>query len=410
MATHALFSFTLLATSVFAQHAPLNTPAADTNNPKLAGKRFPFNALPYKADTSPPNATTLNYRGTQTGYNQCNSTTAGPNSLCQTALLNSIDDFCLWAPPNPNSPIGDTEHEEVAWCTKPQHGARQIPAGAITGLQFIKTPSYVLVAGHLKQEMLNMPAGDYGGELDSGGQDLRGNPIGGLVYSENLSGGKDGQPAQSPLWHSFIGGGIFCFKACDMNAANSVGLCYHKLDRIGCTYNIPTALEDNVFLSCLGDDQQPPGVYTSDGKVVTYTQPPESLGAITSMPYEAVLPATSACTTFKSAELFAGLPAGAGVPVDSNPASQTGAASAPTQVGTSALSVPTVAGAGSTPSYPLAAPSSPSTPLSDAADASQTGSPDSLGTTDGTGAAGHSMELSILGGLAAVLFAVVLRI
>lgn len=33
--------------------------------------------------------------------------------------------------------------------------------------------------------------------------------------------------------------------------------------------------------------------------MVTYTQPPESLGAITSMPYDAVLPATSACTTCK---------------------------------------------------------------------------------------------------------------
>lgn len=40
MATHTLFALTLLAASAIAQHAPLNTPAADTSLPKLAGKRF----------------------------------------------------------------------------------------------------------------------------------------------------------------------------------------------------------------------------------------------------------------------------------------------------------------------------------------------------------------------------------
>lgn len=97
---------------------------------------------------------------------------------------------------------------------------------------------------------------------------------------------------------SFIGGGIFCFKARAVYLALVRELIYvtiglrherserrrpvlrkslasvlapshilqHKLDRLGCTYNIPTAMEDNVFLSCLGDDQQPPGVYTSNGQ------------------------------------------------------------------------------------------------------------------------------------------------
>ncbi|KZW00543.1 hypothetical protein EXIGLDRAFT_721314 [Exidia glandulosa HHB12029] len=394
MAAHALFALTLLAASAAAQHAPLNTPAADTANPKLAGKRFPFNQIPFKADTSPPNATTLNYRGAQSGYNQCNSTTAGQNSMCQTAMLNSIDDFCLWGPQDPNSPIGNTEGEEVAWCTKPQWGARTIPAGAITGLQFIKTPSYVLVAGHINQQLLNLPANDYGGELDSGGQDLRGNPIGGLVYSTQLSGGK-GLPAQSPLWHSFIGGGIFCFKACDMNAANSVGLCYHKLDRLGCAWNIPTAMEPNTFLSCLGDDQQPPGVYTSNGQVLTYTQPPESLGEISTMPYEVSLPATSACTTFKSAEIFAGLPSGAGIPSDPNPATKTSTSTTTTAV----VSTPTFSSTGRLPTTRIPTTTSDS----DAADATST-------DPAGTGAAGRSVELSFFIGAAAVLFAVAARI
>ncbi|KAM0746762.1 hypothetical protein T439DRAFT_329458 [Meredithblackwellia eburnea MCA 4105] len=32
----------------------------------------------------------------QYGYNGCDASTAGPNSLCQTVNLNSLNDFCLW--------------------------------------------------------------------------------------------------------------------------------------------------------------------------------------------------------------------------------------------------------------------------------------------------------------------------
>lgn len=51
----------------------------------LAAKRFDYDNLPYKADTC------SGERGEQVGYNRCNSTTAGPTSLCQTAIVNSID-------------------------------------------------------------------------------------------------------------------------------------------------------------------------------------------------------------------------------------------------------------------------------------------------------------------------------
>jgi hypothetical protein len=40
---------------------------------------------PYQADTNAGD------RGPQFGYNLCNSTTEGPNSLCQTAMVNNID-------------------------------------------------------------------------------------------------------------------------------------------------------------------------------------------------------------------------------------------------------------------------------------------------------------------------------
>ncbi|KAG5642763.1 hypothetical protein DXG03_002142 [Asterophora parasitica] len=65
--------------------------------------------VPYKVDTEPHLI-----RGAQTGYNICNSTTQNQDSLCQTSFINSIDDFCLWAPIDPNSIVGDIEGEMVA--------------------------------------------------------------------------------------------------------------------------------------------------------------------------------------------------------------------------------------------------------------------------------------------------------
>jgi hypothetical protein len=105
----------------------------------------------------------------------------------------------LWAPPSPNSTIGDTEQEEVAWCTKPGHGTRLIPNGALQGVQYLVTSEYIQIAGFIDQTQVNMNVDDYGGELDPHGADLvslliflvrleltfnqRGNPLGGLMYS-----------------------------------------------------------------------------------------------------------------------------------------------------------------------------------------------------------------------------------
>lgn len=49
----------------------------------------------------------------------------------------------MWGPQHPDGLIGNVEGEAVAWCTKPGHGTRLIPAGAITGLQYVQTPDYV---------------------------------------------------------------------------------------------------------------------------------------------------------------------------------------------------------------------------------------------------------------------------
>ena len=127
-------------------------------------------------------------RGTQSGYNRCNSTTQNQDSLCQTILVNNISgafsskflflhetdvflDFCIWAPGKPNSTIADTEGEEVGWCTKNGYGTRGIVPGTFTGLQVLRTSQYLQIIGFINQGMVNMQPGDFGGELDSGGQD-----------------------------------------------------------------------------------------------------------------------------------------------------------------------------------------------------------------------------------------------
>lgn len=153
--------------------------------------------------------------------------------MCQTAFLNHLDDFCIWAPSKPNSIIADTEGIEVAWCTRPGRGTRLIPEGALTGLQFMRTPAYLAIVGYLKGPLLNIKKGDSGGELDPHGAgmlapplpsfvgvalalcesflkkivpDLRGNPLGGLMYSNGFpsNGGNNNSYQQVIEWHKFV--------------------------------------------------------------------------------------------------------------------------------------------------------------------------------------------------------------
>jgi hypothetical protein len=103
-----------------------------------------------------------------------------------------------------------------------------------------------------------------------------------------------------------MGGNAFCFKACDPAGAHPADYCQHIYDRIGCSYNAPNNAQNNSFTSCKGDNQDYPGIYTdSSGTVQTYTQPPESLGAISTMPYQPRVPASSQCVTYSSAALYA---------------------------------------------------------------------------------------------------------
>ena len=58
-----------------------------------------------------------------------------------------------------------------------------------------------MITGLIDQTKLNIQDGDYGGELDSGGQDERGNPIGGQMYATAFN--SDYQ--QIKWWTEFIG-------------------------------------------------------------------------------------------------------------------------------------------------------------------------------------------------------------
>ena len=266
----------------------------------LASKRFEYPAgIPYQADTE-----TGLVRGVQYGYNLCNGTTEGPESKCQTAFVNSLEDFCLWGAPEPNSVVGDTEGESVAWCTKPGRGTRLIPQGALQGVQFMRTPDYVQVVGFIDQKLINIESADFGGEMDPHGADLRGNPLGGLVYSTAWS-GNNNTYQQVLEWHNFMGANQFCFKACDPAGQNDEKFCEHIFDRIGCAYNAPNAAKNGTFESCQGDNQDFPGVYTQGGQTLTYTQPPE--GVEPSPPYTARVPSSSNCQQFDSASLYTAL-------------------------------------------------------------------------------------------------------
>ncbi|KAG6853868.1 hypothetical protein C0991_000475 [Blastosporella zonata] len=322
----ALLAFAIAVTSAAAQAPESTFPATP-----LASKHYAYpTGIPYKVDTD-----TNLIRGQQYGYNQCNSTTENQQSLCQTSMLNSLDDFCLWAPDPANSTVADMEGEMVAWCTKPGRGTRLIPAGALQGVQFMRTPDYVQVVGFIDQTQVHIAAGDWGGELDPHGADLRGNPMGGLMYSNAWSGSADAY-TQVIEWHNFMGGNAFCLKACDPAGPNAAKFCQHIYDRIGCAYNAPNNAQNGTFESCLGDNQDFPGIYTENGVVMTYTQPAEALGVISTMPYQPNVPASSSCTPFTSAVLYSAIASVTGdVPVASATTTSGAAATSGASSGTS---------------------------------------------------------------------------
>lgn len=133
-----------------------------------------------------------------------------------------------------------------------------------------------------------------------------------------------------------MGGNSFCFKACDPNKPDDEKYCEHRLDRIGCAYNAPNNAKNGTFESCEGENQDFPGVYTENGQVMTYSQPPESLGPITTMPYTPRVPASSNCVTYTSSAIYTALPTPS-IKIDVAPTGASGSGSpSGTRIGTAA--------------------------------------------------------------------------
>ncbi|KAJ7102723.1 hypothetical protein C8R44DRAFT_640605 [Mycena epipterygia] len=186
-------------------------------------------------------------------------TAINQTSMARLLSVNSIDDFCIFAPPYLAN-ISDTETIEVAWCTKPRNNARVIPDGTITGVTFLKTDFYVQLMGTGDFRKLNIPEGDFGGELDPHGAYGSGNPIGGNVTT-NVVDGTD-QPIAE--WMLYIDYNQFCLRACtNANLTYSAAfMCWHELDEMGCNFAMPgTYNPPGTFETCDADVAYPPGWY-----------------------------------------------------------------------------------------------------------------------------------------------------
>ncbi|KAI8461457.1 hypothetical protein BY996DRAFT_4573462 [Phakopsora pachyrhizi] len=211
--------------------------------------------LPYKSDAS----------GGQKGYNRCGSR-AKPDSMCQTAFIKSVDDFCFFAPPTVMS-VGEAERVSVSYCSKDGYGSRLFPKGTFKNVQYVRTPHYVQLTGMGDFTKVNIPKGDAGGELEifaSHRADGHGNPIGGLVF---------GEIGQFDHWTEFISDNEFCIRAC-YNDYQSQKYCQHIYDVMGCTWNIPGNYDGPGYQQCIGDSvPHPMGEYTRpNGSVYTWHQ------------------------------------------------------------------------------------------------------------------------------------------
>ena len=67
---------------------------------------------------------------------------------------------------------------------------------------------------------------------------------------------------------------------------------------------MPNNAQDGVFEVCDSDAMGLPGVYTTNGQTTMYTQPDESLGPITTVPYTPSIPSSSNCQTYQSSDLY----------------------------------------------------------------------------------------------------------
>ncbi|KAE9404238.1 hypothetical protein BT96DRAFT_813783, partial [Gymnopus androsaceus JB14] len=187
-------------------------------------------------------------------------TSINQTSDARLLTINSIDDWCIFAPPEVAN-ISDSETFEVAWCTQARNNARVIPDGTITGVSLLKTDSYVQIMGYGNLTRLNIPNGDFGGELDPHGATGAGNPVGGNVTT-NMT--VDGQTINVAEWMLYVDYNQFCFRACTWanETYSAAAMCWHELDEMGCEFVMPGNYEfNNTFETCEADVAYPPGKY-----------------------------------------------------------------------------------------------------------------------------------------------------
>jgi len=233
----------------------------------------------------------------QTGTNQC-GTGNNASSLCQNLYVNSVQDFCLWGPPQPNSEIGVVEEIVVAYCTHPGRGTRLIPNGTLISAHFLETPDYIQVTGTGNFGNMNIAQGDAGGELDPHGADGFGNPHGGLVFSNVWTNGTNDLGEQIHEWTNFMSISEYCIRVCKPEATDTEW-CEHIYDTMGCEWNMPGNYGDG-FDSCMGDSGIPMGLYPQpDGSTSTFNQGDPAT------PAGQPAPSSSACHNYTSSALYA---------------------------------------------------------------------------------------------------------
>jgi len=218
-------------------------------------------------------------------------------------------------------------------------------------VQMLVTSEYIQIAGFIDQTLINLAAGDYGCELDPHGADLRGNPLGGLMYSNAFPkvGGNNNTYTQVTDWSNFMGGNAFCMTICNPSSYshNQSAYCQNIYDRLGCAYNQPSNIQNGTFEVCDSALKTPAGIYVSGGVTRTYSQPDS--GDVTP-PYTPVIPSSSNCVPFQSAQLYTSLPkptsTGTSSGVRSPSGSSSGSGSSPTGTtnSASALGISSAAG------------------------------------------------------------------
>ncbi|GAA5933237.1 uncharacterized protein JCM15063_001262 [Sporobolomyces koalae] len=217
----------------------------------------------YDIDKQPPESWEIG----QVGHNAC-GTDDSQDSMCQTVMVNTVEDFCLWAPHTPNRTIDESATEEVAWCTASGHGARIMPEGTIQSAHMLVTPHYTQITGKGDFTKINIAAGDKGGQLNTMGVDGTGAPRGGLVYMNGL---------QVHNWIAIISDTEFCIRLCPWATHFPWEWCPEIYTLEDCAWNQPGNYDDG-FDTCQGDgtDLRPGDYLDGNGGTSTYY---ESQGA-----------------------------------------------------------------------------------------------------------------------------------